>query len=454
VSIILFAGPTLPPEQVRSVLPSCEVRGPAARGDVLRAARAKPTIIGIVDGFFDSTPAVWHKEVLFAISEGIQVFGAASMGALRAAELADFGMIGVGEIFQAFRGGLLEDDDEVAVAHASADAGWRPISEAMVNIRWTLQAAEQQAVVSGATARMLLAVAKNLYYPERSYPALLERVGDALSPSERASLTTWLPKGRVDRKRLDALQMLDAIAATGGTGTSPIGTAFVLSHTDAWSALQAEVDDMHLDAASVAAEGASVDDLLDELKLAGGFWSVHFGALSRALAIRAGFAREVSEDAAGHVMTEFFAERGILEAADIDRWLAQQKIGEDLERSRFFREQAGLRRAELALQGEVRRRIPDQLRWKGSLGAVEARVRSKREVLAGLGLASATLADTGLSEAELWQWLFQTFLQVPVPGPEDVVRHARSLGFDAVDDLRRAAVREFLFARATAGVER
>ena len=62
-------------------------------------------------------------------------FGASSMGALRAAELHTFGMRGVGEIFERYRDGVLEDDDEVAVSHASADHAYRELSVAMVNLR-------------------------------------------------------------------------------------------------------------------------------------------------------------------------------------------------------------------------------------------------------------------------------------------------------------------------------
>ena len=81
--------------------------------------------IGIIDGYFENIPSVWHKEILWAMSQGIHVFGSASMGALRAAELAPFGMEGVGAIFEAYRDGWLEDDDEVASEdglHASRGA--------------------------------------------------------------------------------------------------------------------------------------------------------------------------------------------------------------------------------------------------------------------------------------------------------------------------------------------
>ena len=79
--------------------------------------------------------AVWHKEILLALERGIEVWGAASMGALRAAELAPFGMRGVGAIYRAFARGALVADDEVAVAHLPAAQGYRAVSDALVNLR-------------------------------------------------------------------------------------------------------------------------------------------------------------------------------------------------------------------------------------------------------------------------------------------------------------------------------
>ena len=103
----VFVGPTLRAEDLAPdgdivVLP------PVAQGDVYRAAQAQPSAIGIVDGYFEGALSVWHKEILWAMVEGIHVFGSASMGALRAAELHPFGMRGIGRIFEAFRDGELE----------------------------------------------------------------------------------------------------------------------------------------------------------------------------------------------------------------------------------------------------------------------------------------------------------------------------------------------------------
>ena len=139
-AVVVFLGPTLAVDDARAVL-DAHYLPPAAHGDVFQAALRRPRAIAVVDGVFERRPAVWHKEILFALSEGIHVYGAASIGALRAAELDAFGMRGVGEVYRAYADGTIEDDDEVAVAHADAEYGFRALSEAMVDVRATLASA-------------------------------------------------------------------------------------------------------------------------------------------------------------------------------------------------------------------------------------------------------------------------------------------------------------------------
>jgi hypothetical protein len=162
MSIVVFTGPTISAEDAAQELDATYLP-PVSQGDVYRAAAAKPLAIGIIDGYFDRVPAVWHKEILWAMSKGIQVFGAASMGALRAAELTQFGMVGIGTIFESFRDGFLEDDDEVAVVHAPRELGFRVCSDAMVNIRQTLQRACIEKIISDATRTDLVKIAKGLF---------------------------------------------------------------------------------------------------------------------------------------------------------------------------------------------------------------------------------------------------------------------------------------------------
>jgi hypothetical protein len=83
----------------------------------------------MIDGVFHQSLAVWHKEIVFALLEGIVCIGAASMGALRAAELWRYGMIGVGKIFEMYRDG--EEDDSLVAMTFQPDT-FRPLTDALV----------------------------------------------------------------------------------------------------------------------------------------------------------------------------------------------------------------------------------------------------------------------------------------------------------------------------------
>jgi hypothetical protein len=234
--IVVFFGPTVSREEAQQVLDAA-YRPPVSQGDVFRAASQDPPpeAIGIVDGHFDHVPAVWHKEILWAMSQGIPVYGSASMGALRAAELHAFGMVGVGEIFEAFRDGVLEDDDEVAVVHGPAVTGYRAMSESMVNIRATLRAAEQARVITRDSRNRLEAIAKAEFFAGRSYPALVNAAGCEIDGTDLAAFAGWWPSGRVDQKRADALAML-RLMGDRAAGKTP-GVFFSFQHTVFWQHL-------------------------------------------------------------------------------------------------------------------------------------------------------------------------------------------------------------------------
>ena len=223
----IFAGPTLPLRDDARKLAATWLP-PAQHGDVYRAVRLlRPRAIGVVDGYFESVPSVWHKEILWAMQQGVHVFGAASMGALRAAELAPFGMRGVGVIFEAYQDEVLEDDDEVAVVHGPQESGFLPGSEAMVNIRCTLANAERAGVIDADTRARLVDYAKSLFFPERSYERLLSEV-------PVPALEAWLPAGRVNQKRDDALALLRAMRAFLDADPGRADARFHFEHTTLW----------------------------------------------------------------------------------------------------------------------------------------------------------------------------------------------------------------------------
>ena len=234
MTVFVMTGPSLPPLDARGVLDAVFLP-PVSEGDVYRAACKNPTAIGIIDGYFECVPSVWHKEILFALNRGVPVFGAASMGALRAAELAPFGMVGVGAIFEAYRDGVLEDDDEVAVIHGPVEFGYLALSEAMVNIRRTLSEACAGGIISADTQAALETIAKNLSYRDRTYAATLKRGRRSGLPGEELDeFEIWLPGGRVDQKREDALLMLRVVRDHLQGAPVPRPAVFHFEHTTLW----------------------------------------------------------------------------------------------------------------------------------------------------------------------------------------------------------------------------
>jgi hypothetical protein len=229
---VVFSGPSLTPAPM---VAGVECRPPVRQGDVYRAALSRPNIIGIIDGYFEVTPTVWHKEILWAMSEGIHVYGAASIGALRAAELEVFGMVGVGCIFEMYRDGLLQDDDEVAVLHGPAELGYPALTEAMVNVRATLQNAVNYGVVKPAFAARLIEAGKRLFYKERTVASILAAgASDGLNSTQLSALAVWLAQAKVDQKSIDASKLMDAICASLARDPSPHQPVFKLSVTSAW----------------------------------------------------------------------------------------------------------------------------------------------------------------------------------------------------------------------------
>lgn len=210
MTVCIFSGPTLSPAAAKELFPEAECLGPAARGDVLRAVRKDPSALCLIDGYFEHTPAVSHKELAWALAAGIAVYGAASIGALRAAELDAQGMIGHGRIYEAYAAGLLEDDDEVAVTHADESRRYAPFTEALVNLRATLQHAVEQAIVPLAGARQVLARARSTFYGDRTREVYRALAAEVLSQNDAARLGAWLstPEHWIDQKRLDCVSLL------------------------------------------------------------------------------------------------------------------------------------------------------------------------------------------------------------------------------------------------------
>lgn len=208
-------------DQARSVLPQALYLPPAQAGDVLRVLRLKPVAIVILDGRFESTAAVWHKEIAIALQKGVPVIGAASMGALRAAEMQRYGMTGIGKIYEDYLLGRLEDDDEVALIHAISG---EPLSDPMVSIRATVEKARSSGILSDWGADAILTNTKEQFYSERSLKTAIEAVrSTGVNPTEIEEFAIQVSReGLVDQKNADALAALSAVGKMSRDGSWPL----------------------------------------------------------------------------------------------------------------------------------------------------------------------------------------------------------------------------------------
>ncbi|WP_287238179.1 TfuA-like protein [Mesorhizobium sp.] len=213
--LVVFLGPTMQQSEAAGILDAIYLP-PAEQGSVVRAVREYlPRAIILIDGSFGTVPAVRHKEILWALAKGIPVFGAASIGAIRAAELAAVGMQGYGFIYRWYLQTPLADDDEVAVAMCPPELGAAPLSEALINIRLTLGRAMLAGLLSAQERRRIEELARRMHFVDRRYACLLAEARSALPRSCAGTLqrlADWLPSSKIDRKREDAVGLLTRLA--------------------------------------------------------------------------------------------------------------------------------------------------------------------------------------------------------------------------------------------------
>ncbi|MCF6474677.1 hypothetical protein FAF44_40810 [Nonomuraea sp. MG754425] len=200
----LFVGPSLPGAR-EHVGGAAHVLPPVRAGGLLALDPGPGDVIGIVDGLFHQVRSVQHKEILHAIGCGASVLGAASMGALRAAELAPFGMRGVGRVHADFASGRLTADDEVAVVHTGREHGYRGLTFPLVSLRYTLEDLTRSGGLSPGEAERILGHARALHYSERTFA----RLGDLVDVETLRS--AWM-----DAKKDDALALIDAMSRPPG----------------------------------------------------------------------------------------------------------------------------------------------------------------------------------------------------------------------------------------------
>jgi len=205
---VVFIGPTLRVKEAKKLL-EAEYRSPVKMGDIYTLLGTDVEKILIIDGVFHGVRSIWHREILTAIAEGIMVAGAASMGALRAMELAQFGMVGMGRVFEAYNNGTIDGDDEVVLEHADQEHGFKSMSVPLINIRFTLSKAVSQGVITPEQANRLAAFSQQQFYPMRNYESIIRESEVAQwDIQKKQGLKEFFLYEAHDQKAEDAKQLL------------------------------------------------------------------------------------------------------------------------------------------------------------------------------------------------------------------------------------------------------
>src|SRR5690606_3612023 len=91
-------------------------------------------------------------------------------------------------------------------------------------------------IIAPATRSALEAVAKRLFYRDRTYPLILKRAGEkGLPGGELAALVDWLPHGRVDQKREDAVALLETLRRDLAAAPGPKRVTYAFEPTTKWA---------------------------------------------------------------------------------------------------------------------------------------------------------------------------------------------------------------------------
>jgi hypothetical protein len=280
--------------------------------------------------------------------------------------------------------------------------------------------------------------AKATFYQERAYEALLERAPPGVPPEEIAALRAWLPEGRVNLKRQDALEMLTAMRTFLDADPPPKQVAYNFEHTTLWDNAVAACEKQEAEAApedAIAAE-LRMDPDTGEAARRAGLW--------RMLALheceRRGIDATVQERR--RIRAEFRRRHSLGSAAELDQWLADNHLDRE-GFDRLMADEARLDKLAAALGAAGASHSLDYLRINDRYAALAARANDKERSLESLPAAASPPEDSALLQAMVWYFEDRLGREIPT----DIDTWARAVGYADATSFRRAVWREYLYRR-------
>jgi len=167
---IIFCDSTLSKKHISPSISSDYIFKPAIkRGDLIKLLDSGllPEEVIIVDGVFEQSTSISHKEIMHMSDLGVKVIGISSIGALRAAELKGYGMLGYGEIYSYYLRGVIDGDDEVAISYVKKN-GEIKSTIPLVNLRKT--------IIEHNLSSNLIDICKKIFFKDRTWNTLKEKL--------------------------------------------------------------------------------------------------------------------------------------------------------------------------------------------------------------------------------------------------------------------------------------
>ncbi len=210
MTLHVLVGPSLAADKIKAIAPNAVIHPPAKHGSIYKLIEPSCNQILLIDGLFYYDASVWHREILAALNSGIEVFGCASMGALRAIELSLYGMIGMGRVFDYYCVGVTDGDDEVAVLHGPESQGYQALTIPLITLRWNFDLLKNKGKLSETDLKAILLGVKKMPFHDRSWNKVFNSdsyqgyfTNNQMLELEGLALEYWQ-----DPKELDAIDAL------------------------------------------------------------------------------------------------------------------------------------------------------------------------------------------------------------------------------------------------------
>lgn len=201
---VVFAGPSLYGIDTSGF--GIETRPPIQAGDVLTLLESGPApgAVLVIDGIFGAGQAISVAELRELPRRGVALFGASSMGALRAADGRGMGIQPLGGIAGEYVAGARTNDADVALLH---DQAGRALTMPTVNVESLARLLILEGVAPEC-ALDFLKVARRIHFTERTPAKLCSMLKKAgVDPDSEPGALLGRPR-LWDRKASDALDAL------------------------------------------------------------------------------------------------------------------------------------------------------------------------------------------------------------------------------------------------------